>query len=450
MTMAQGLTQDMGAFLAGVALRGVPDHVRSAAKDGFIDCIGCMIAGSDDEAVNVLLQASEPLPPGRSSLWLSPRVTTAEQAALINGVAAHVLDFDDSCLRGHPSAVLVPAILAVGQDLACSGAQMLDAYVAGYEVWAELVDRERGFHQMKGWHPTGIFGSIAAAAACAVLYRLDARRSAHALGLGASQSGGLMSNFGAMSKSFHAGRAAQAGVVAARLAFHGFTASEDAIEHPRGYLAAVSPSGDVDRESPCTRLGVEWQIVPRRVNLKKYPTCYYTHRSLDALLDLLQERPVAPDSVARVEVRLSEEHALALRNHAPRTALAAKFSIEFAVACALVAKKVGLGELSDEFVLRADVQALFSRVQVTICKQYDPQTPGAAWADQVTLQLTDGTLLHSENVQHARGHALLPLKPSDLRRKFIDCLAYGDYPGDAGALFERLTALEQQTGFVSV
>lgn len=442
--MTQGLTQAIGVFLADIVAHGVPEEVRASAKDGFIDCIGCVIAGSREEAVQVLGKAMAPLPPGRSQLWFSGPATTAVEAALLNGVAAHVLDFDDTCLRGHPSAVLVPAIVSLGQELGCSGAQMLDAYVAGYEVWAELVDREHGFHQMKGWHPTGIFGSIATAAACSVLYQLDRVRSAHALGLGASQSAGLMSNFGAMSKSFHAGRAAQAGVVAARLAFHGFTASEDAIEHPRGFLMAVSPSGDVEREQPSTKLGREWQILQRRVNLKKYPTCYYTHRSLDALLDLLKENPVAPDCVVHVDVRLSEEHALSLRNHAPRTGLAAKFSIQFAMACALVARKVGLQELTDAFVMRADVQSLLSRVQVTLCDRYDPQTPGAAWADQVTLHLADGTVLRSADVQHARGHVQLPLDPSDLRQKFMDCLAYGHYLGDANAFFDQLSGLEKQ------
>ena len=440
-TMTAGLTRQLGAFVARVATEGAPDQVRQAAKGGLIDAVGCLVAGSVDEAVALALKAFPAQGGGRSRLWFSQRTSQADHAALINGIAAHVLDYDDTCLRGHPSAVLVPAIFAVAQEQGSSGAQLLDAYVAGYEVWAELVDRERGFHQMKGWHPTGIFGSIAAAAACAVLYGLDAERSAWAIGLGASQAGGLMSNFGAMSKSFHVGRAAQSGVVAARLAAHGFTASIDAVEHPRGFLAAVSPSGDVDLARPADGLGREWQLVRRRVNLKKYPTCYYTHRALDALLVLLAEAPVPPDAVERIEVTLSEEHALALRNAEPQTALAAKFSMQFAMACAVVAGRVGLAELTDDFVRRPDIQALMRKVFITLDRNYDPQTPGAAYEDRVTLQVR-GAAPRSRAVHRATGHAQQPLTPAHLRDKFLDCLAYGAYEGDAQAFLAQLLRLE--------
>lgn len=437
--MSQGLTQQLGRFVAEIARTGVPAEVRQAAKDGILDAIGCMIAGSKDPTVAIALQALSPAS-GASRLWFTERKVAAIDAAMINGIAAHVLDYDDTCLRGHPSAVLVPAICSVADEIGASGAQLLDAYVVGYEVWAELVDRESGFHQMKGWHPTGIFGSIAAAAACACLYGLDARQSAHAIGLGASQSAGLMANFGAMSKSFHVGRAAQAGVVAARLAAHGFTASPDALEHPRGFLNAVSPTGEVDTSAPA-RIGQTWQLPKRRVNLKKYPTCYYTHRALDALLSLLAARRVAPEDVERLEVTLSKEHALALRNAQPQTALAAKFSVQFAMACALVAGRVSLAELTDEFVMRPDVQALMPKVQITIDPKYDPQMPGAAYADRVTLVTLDG-ISRSEAVRRASGHAQNPLPADELKRKFIECLVYGGYAGDAEAFYKRLLAID--------
>lgn len=440
--MTEGLTQRLGRFVAQIGTQGAPADAREAAKDGLIDCVGCMVAGSTDEAIAIAMQALPPAANGASRLWFSGQKTVAADAALLNGIAAHVLDYDDSCLRGHPSAVLVPAIFAVAQERGASGRKLLDAYVAGYETWAELVDRESEFHQMKGWHPTGIFGSIAAAAACAVLYDLNAVRSAHAIALGASQGAGLMSNFGAMSKSFHVGRAAQAGVVSARLAAHGFTASPDAIEHPRGFLTAVSPTGKVDRSRPADRLGKEWQLVRRRVNLKKYPTCYYTHRALDAMLGLLAAQPVSTDAIERIEVSLSEEHALALRNASPQTALAAKFSMQFAMACAAIAGKVSLAELTDAFVCRPDVQQLMRKVSITIDEEYDPQTPGAAYADRVTITRRDGSQ-HSECVHRASGHAQLPLGPDSLKSKFIECLTYGRFDGDSQAFFGELSRLEQ-------
>jgi len=437
-----GLTQDLGAFVARVAREGVPQDVRDVAKTGFIDCIGTMIAGSREAVTATLMAALEPLPAGGAQLWFSGMRTVASEAALANGVAAHALDYDDVALRGHPSAAIVPAVLSLGQELGSSGAAMLDAYVAGYEVWANLVERETDMHHMKGWHPTGVFGAVGASAACAALRKLDAAKSAHALGLGASQSAGVMANFGSMAKPFHAGRAAQAGVMAARLAAAGFTASPDALEHPQGFLAAISPRGNVDRESPPARIGLDWQLVTERLNVKKYPTCYYTHRSLDAILDLLAATPIDPANVERVDVAISRENATVLRNHRPDSALAGKFSIEFAMAGALVARKLGLAQLDDEFVRSDGVQRLFERVHVTPGDTYDPDSPGSLMEDVVAITTRAGRRHESARVRHARGHARLPLAREELRAKFLDCLRYGRYEGDAAALFAKLETYE--------
>ena len=438
-----GLTQELGAFVARVAAEGTPSEAREIAKMGFIDCIATMIAGSGEDATITLMKAQSPLPPGKARLWFGDTRTSASEATLLNGVAAHVLDYDDVAQRGHPSAALVPAIVSQGEELGSTGRQMLDAYVAGYEVWANLVARERDNHHMKGWHPTGIFGAIASSAACAVLRRLPAEQCANAISLGASQSAGLMSNFGSMAKSFHAGRSAQAGVTAARLAAAGFTASPDAIEHPQGFLAAVSPKGNVDRESGAGTLGSDWSITDERLNIKKYPACYYTHRSIDAMLDLLESDPIDPADVERVDVTISRENATVLRNHRPQTALAAKFSIEFVMASALVARKVGLTELEDGFVRSDAVQRLYDRVRVTPGEEYDPDSPGSLLTDQVSVVTRDGRRHDSAKVRYARGHAKLPLAQGDLEAKFMDCARFGRYPGDAAALFERLSTLER-------
>jgi 2-methylcitrate dehydratase PrpD len=163
------LTRDLGNFIARVALHGVPAEARAVAKIGFIDSIATMIAGRHEDAARILCASLEPLPAVRSRVWFSARRCAAPEAAWLNGVAAHALDFDDVALRGHPSAVLVPAILAEAEEIDATGSAMLDAYVAGYEVWANLVDREKDMHHTKGWHPTGVFGAIGAAAACAAL-----------------------------------------------------------------------------------------------------------------------------------------------------------------------------------------------------------------------------------------------------------------------------------------
>src|SRR5262249_8474001 len=150
-----------------------------------------------------------------------------------------------------------------------------------------------------GWHPTGIFGPIGAAAACASLRGLDPEKAAVAIALGASHSAGLVANFGTMTKPYHAGRAAHAGVIAVRLAEAGFSASADALEHPLGFLAAVSPKGDADRTSPA-RVGRDWQILRQGLSVKKYPLCYCTHRAIDGMLDLLAEEKIDAENVARI------------------------------------------------------------------------------------------------------------------------------------------------------
>src|SRR5262249_1144893 len=236
--------------------------------------------------------------------------STAPEAAWINGTAAHALDYDDVAVRGHPSTVLVPAILAEGETLGISGDEMITAYVVGYETWAEIANRDPGHHHRKGWHPPGIFGAIAAAAACARLRRLDAGRTTVALALAASQSAGLMANFGTMTKPFHAGRAAHAGLMSARMAELGFTAAEDAIEHPQGFLTAVSPDDSrLDRGS-ASALGREWHIVKNRISIKKYPACYGVHRTLDGMLDLLANRPLQPEPIARTTPSITKTRSL--------------------------------------------------------------------------------------------------------------------------------------------
>ena len=337
----------------------------------------------------------------------------------------------------------MPALLAEAETLDASGRDMLVAFVAGYEVWAELGRRESGYHHGKGWHPTGIFGAIAAASACAHLRRLDPERTAQALALGASQSAGLMANFGTMTKPFHAGRSAHAGVMAARLAAAGFTASMDALEHPQGFLAAVSPEGNVDRDSPAEGLGDNWRITRTGLAVKKFPTCYCTHRAIDGMLDLVREHDLKPGDVAAISVTLSDNFATILRNHRPDTGLAAKFSIEFAMICALIARRVGLGELTDEFVRRADVQAMLPMVSVQISTEPDAGYPGAAFADQVTVRLTSGAILPGEAVHRARGHIENPLTEQDLFVKFEDCLTVGRSAVPPDIMFDRLKRMEQ-------
>lgn len=439
--VAKALAQALGEFAAKLRFDSLPAGAIRTAKTGLIDCIAVMVAGGAEPPVRILrrtLGALGGVP--EATLCLGAERMPAPEAAWVNGAAGHVLDYDDFA-RGHPSVVVVPAILAEGEALDASGADIVTAYVAGYEVWMELVTRERGNYQMKGWHPTPLIGALAAAAACANLRRLDAAATTAALGLAAAQAGGITASYGTMAKSMQVGKAAHTGVLSARMAGEGMTALPEVLDHEQGFLRAVSPAGDVDVQS-APRLGERWHIIEHGLSIKRYPVCYCAHRAIDATLGLMARQPLKPEEIDTMEVSLSRIHATILKHHRPATGLAAKFSAEFAVAASVLAGNVGLQEVNDAFVNRRDVQQLMQRVTVVTNENYDPEAPGFALWDQVRVFLKDGRVLESEQVRHALGNARRPLGTDDLRRKFLDCIAVGDPGLDAEQLFRDLDELE--------
>jgi 2-methylcitrate dehydratase PrpD len=378
--------------------------------------------------------------PAESTLYFGHERLPAPAAAWINSTAGHVLDYDDVAL-GHPSVVIVPAILAEGETLNSSGADLATAYIAGYETWMELVSRERDNYQMKGWHPTPLIGALAAAAACANLRRLSANAATSALGLAAAQASGITASYGTMAKAMQVGKAAHTGVMSARMAASGMLAAPDALDHERGFLRAISPAGNVDlKRAP--QLGTRWHSVEHGLSIKRYPMCYCAHRAIDATLEVAATHNIEADAIAGIEVTLGRIQAATLKNHRPATGLDAIFSVEFAVAAAIIAGNVGLKEVSDEFVARADVQNLLKRVTVVATEDYDPAWPAMARFDRVRMQSKNGTTLASEPVYRALGDAQRPLAPADLRAKFVDCLAAGKSALDADHLFGQLQRIE--------
>lgn len=436
---SRNLTLELGEFVAGLRYTDIPDRALHIIRSGFVDTIGVLVGGSKDLAVTLLARTLDPKF-GNSESFVHGDLISAPEAAWINGTAAHALDYDDGANRSHPSAVLVSAILAEAQAVNASGEDMASAYLAGYEVLAELAHRDADQPVNKGWHPTGVFGAIAATAAVANLHRLDAHQTAHALALAASQSSGIVSNFGSMTKPFHAGRAAHAGVLSVRLAAAGFTASIDTLEHPQGLLSAVSPQGRVDRSSPL-RAGSGWHILRNGLNVKKYPMCFCAHRCIDALLELKKEYDLSPSRIRLITTSISRRNAAILRNNLPQTALEAKFSMQFAMATAVLSGRVSLAELNDDFVQRYDVQALMKIVKVEVL---DNELPGSGHApfDWVAIETKDGNLIASRKIEHAAGAFEEPLETSDLKNKFVDCLQSVSAPFNAGQMFDAMHAFD--------
>jgi aconitate decarboxylase len=435
-----GLTVSLARFVASAADMAIPEEAARIVKTGFIDTIATMLAGRNEEVVRII----ERLYPGgnESAVLLGQRQASARNAALINGTAGHALDFDDVALLGHPSTVLVPVALAEAERLGRSGVDALRAYLVGYEVWAELAGREADPVHDKGWHPTGVFGAVAAAAAAATLNRSSEIVARNALGLGASLGSGLVANFGTMAKPLHAGNAAAHGIDAVRMAMAGMTASADVLEHPAGFLAAVSPRGRVDRKRPSDRIGKDLQILESRLSIKKYPVCYATHRAIDGMIALADAHDLKAAEIDEVTVTFGRAQAAMLRNHRPRSALEAKFSIEFAVAAAIVARRVGLAQLTDDFVRSDLIQNMLGKVRTELTDTQSPGENGLSLTEHVEVVTADGRRLMGGEVRHALGHAKRPLDPADLWSKFSDCTA-GVTWIDAPAVFERLGRLEQ-------
>lgn len=438
------ITRQTANFVAGLRPADLPDRCREAARIGIVDCVGVMIAGAAEQPVRIVsaMVAASTQNDGAPEVP-SGRNLAASDAALVNGVAAHVLDYDDVALAGHPSAVLVPAILAEGWSLDSSGTDVLAAYAAGYEVWAQVAALEPGHFHERGFHPTAVMGALATAAACARLRKLDSTRTAHAIAIAASLASGLVANFGTMTKSLHAGRTAQSGVLAARLADQGFTASLDVLEHQTGFLRAHSPSGTPNIDHGTIDIGKNWRLADLGINVKRYPTCYATHRSIDAMLGLVNEHKLKPDDIKEIRVHTGVTQKLMLRNTNPQTGLEAKFSMEFAMAAALIAGRVGLAELTDEFVSRPEVGATFAKVRCTTTDEVMPGDQPFAPTDRVSVVLASGQVLEHAPVVHAKGSWQQPLSRDELKDKFMDCATRVFKRAQAATLFDQLWNLEE-------
>ncbi len=430
--MPYALTNQLGAALVKLRQAPLDASVAERAATAFLDTIGVMIAGKSEPAVTLLASSLEAT---------GANLDDYGNAALLSGTAAHALDFDDVAFGGHISAVLVSAIMTIAARRDVTEHDVVAAYVAGYETWSELATREKTMYHARGLHPTGLLGSVAAAAAAGSLMALPPEQMALALSIGASQGAGLMSNFGSMTKPFHAGRAAQSGVLAAFLAAQGFTASIDTLESPKGFLAAYSPNGvfDVERklnlESQGPMLGVTG------TSIKRYPVCYAGHRAIDALLDLVERFALDVQRIEHVEITLSDRHSSTLRYREPTSVAEARFSLEFFAGAALSRGWVGLSELSASALRDPAIRTVMSKVKRVISNDLDPTADGYAVFDRATVALRDGTVFESRPVFRAKGHADDPLSPQDARKKFEDCLQSVGRGEVAGSLFEAIAGL---------
>lgn len=406
---APPVTRTLAKFVASHPSRGWSDAVDREAHRTFLNWVGCAVGAARHESVEAALGALAMLRPSPQAAVLGreERLDMAG-AALANGISSHTFDFDDTHLKTiiHPAGPVASALLALAEGTGATGRQVIDALVLGIDVSCRVGNAMYPDHYDRGWHITGSTGTLGAAAGCARLLGLDETKTAMALGIAASQPVGMREQFGTMTKPFHPGAAARAGLLAALLAKHGFTASPKALEAPRGMMQTVSTKSDWNEITD--ELGSRFEI---SFNTYKPFACgIVIHPSIDACVQL-RERGVKAADVERIELKV---HSLVLEltgKKEPKDGLEGKFSVYHGCAAGLVAGRAGEPEYDDAFVNREDVVALRRKVVATVDDAIDE-----ASAD-VTAVMKDGRREHVF-VEHAIGSLQRPLSDAALEDKF--------------------------------
>jgi 2-methylcitrate dehydratase PrpD len=406
---APPVTQTLAQFVAHHPSRGWSDAVEHEAHRTLMNWVGCAVGAAHHETSAAALAAVQALQPAAQATLLgrSERVDMAS-AALINGISSHTFDFDDTHLKTiiHPAGPVASAALALAEHLGASGRALIDALVLGIDVSCRVGNAMYPDHYDRGWHITGSTGSLGAAAACARLLRLDAHKTAMAMGIAASQPIGVREQFGTMTKPFHPGAAARAGLMAALMAQHGYTASAKALEAPRGMMQTVSTKNDWSEIT--SQLGERFEI---SFNTYKPFACgIVIHPSIDACARL-RAQGVTPDQVERIELKV---HSLVLEltgKKEPADGLQAKFSVYHGCAAGLTFGRAAEEEFEDAVVNRPDMVALRRKVVATVDDAIDE-----ASAD-VTAVLADGRRVHVF-VEHAVGSLANPMSDTQLEAKF--------------------------------
>ncbi|GAA1862329.1 MmgE/PrpD family protein [Brevibacterium marinum] len=409
-----------------------PVETSQAGERAFVDTLACAIAAQEEPAVRIAGGAFASGASHSRVLGLPYAAGTDPQTiAILGGLAAHALDFDDvdDATISHPSAVLVPALLALSAARDLSGQTVVDAYTRG-TVAGRIIAADIGIerHYELGWHSTSTIGTVAAAVATSCLLGLDAAATRHALGVAGSLAAGSRQNFGTMTKPLHAGIAASNAVLAALLAEGGFTADASQLESPLGFLALHSP-GTVSNGTAATVTTADSVAEPIGLNIKAYPCCYYIQAAADAVSDLTESGLRAED-IATIEVCVQPGGLVPLIHHRPITGLEGKFSMEYAIAAMLLDHELTPQSFTDAAVNRGAAQELIPRVVPTTSQL--PPIGAAEWTDGyavVTATSKDGHT-RTHRVDRPRGHVTRPLDEDRLRAKFDGCLAFAGLAAD--------------------
>jgi 2-methylcitrate dehydratase PrpD len=430
------VTRILARYLVNSRWADIPERVRHEAARALLNFMGCAIGASRHETINNALAAVQPFAgPPQAGVLGRPERLDILNAALLNGISAHVFDFDDTHARAiHPSAPVLPALLALAEWRRITGAELVHAFVLGVEAEERIGLSVFPEHYEAGWHITGTAGVFGAAAAAGKLLGLDEQKMAWALGIAATQSSGLQEMFGSMCKSLHPGRAAQGGLTSALLAANGFTSSERAIEAPRGFARVLSTK--FDPKVITEGLGSRFELLSNMY--KPYACGLVVHAAIDGCIELSRENGLTPDAIEAIELTVSPLVLRLTGNTDPQTGLEGKFSVYHAVSAAIVHGAAGEAQFSDACVRDPRVVALRERVSL----REDPAI-GRTEA-RVTIRARDGRAF-ARHVEHALGTLARPMSDADLEAKFR-ALAQDLLPaaqmGEIIGLCWRVAALE--------
>ena len=416
------------------------------ATTAIIDTVACTLSGIPERCVQILLETPGVAEAaGPSLIFGTNRRTSALDAALINGVASHALDFDDvsGILGGHHSVTVVPAIFALGEQLRITGRQALAAYVVGVETAIRMARAVNFHHYDKGWHPTATIGIFGAAAASSWLLKLDVEKTAKALALAASFGSGLKANFGTMTKPMHVGHISRSGLFAALAAGRGFESNPAALEHKQGWFRVYNGDGTYDPEKIFAGWGEPWEIeVGENNGLKQFACCGSTHPAITMMLRLVKEEGVTAADAAGIEILAHKRRLPHTNNPDPVTPLQAKFSIQYAVARALADGTVRIKDFEGEAVMEDRVRRLLPLIKTGPHPDMPEDSP-KQFGSEVIVTTRDGRRL-ARRIDHlvCRGGEY-PMTTEELFEKFEDCGSRALAHDQLMPLFERLETLDK-------
>jgi 2-methylcitrate dehydratase PrpD len=434
-SVGEGLTAEVADFILGAGVGDIPPFVVELAKKSILDGFGLALAGSVADSGSIVQKYLEKLAaPGTAAVIGTTMRTTARFAAFANGVGMHADDFDDTQLAvapdrvygllTHPTAPCLPAAYGEAQTCGKSGREFLTAYLIGVDVECKVAEAISPRHYQHGFHATATCGPFAAASAVGRLRGFDRDTVVRALSIAGSQSGGLRENFGTMTKPFHAGRAAESGIVACDLAEMGWTAADRILEAPRGFFQAHGGGYDVDGIRG--KLGAPWSFADPGISIKPHPSGSLTHPGMTLMLELIEEHKIQPDDVVKIDVGTNHNMLNALIHHRPQDELQAKFSMEFCMAILLLQGKAHLQEFTDETVLRPDVREMIERVNFHV----HPEAESAGYDKMttiITIHLKDGRSVGGSS-DFGKGSPANPFTYDEVADKFLGCAEFARWP----------------------